>query len=264
MPTGRTEAPATVTGVTLKFTQFGAIRSVAEVAPQPAQIEFIGRFLKSIRKAPDERVQSLGVIQGDIWLEGTPPRARFQCDPASLMALSAAHLSDLTFPHTVRDLPRVLDLFFDTESFIPCPSAAPQLTLPDFAAQYPYLEVLVELKGGGILEAPRGDNSILDVPIWRDSPPRRRPLNCVVSLLLRSNSGNVALANLPYKLQLENGAALEGTTDKDGFLEHLGVPAGDHILVVGSFKSIVGATPPDCVRRLHMMVGYVLISEEIA
>lgn len=159
----------------VKFTQFGADKSIVSVATQTAQIEFIGRFFKSVRNpSSDERVQSLGVIRGDIWLQGRPPRARFQCDPASLKALSAAELGDPMDPNVDRDLPRAIDMLFDAESFVPCPSVSPQLILPDFAPQYPYLEVMAELQVGVMIEAPRADNDILDVSIWRESPPRAR------------------------------------------------------------------------------------------
>ncbi len=84
--------------------------------------------------------------------------------------------------------------------------------------------------------------------------------DCVVSLVLVSNSGNVVLSNRKYELRIENGPVLQGKTDADGFLEHTGLPAGDHTLVVDGCESRVGATPPDCTRRRHMMAGYVLIA----
>jgi outer membrane protein OmpA-like peptidoglycan-associated protein len=82
---------------------------------------------------------------------------------------------------------------------------------------------------------------------------------CVVSVILMSNSGNVVLSNRKYELRIENGPVLEGKTDADGFLEHKNLPAGDHTLVVDGCESRVGATPADCTRRQHMMAGYVLI-----
>ena len=87
--------------------------------------------------------------------------------------------------------------------------------------------------------------------------------NCIVSVVLVSNSGNIVLGNRPYQLKIENGSVLEGKTDSEGFLEHMGVPAGDHTLVVDGCESRVGATPPDCTRRTHMMAGYVLIQDEL-
>jgi hypothetical protein len=83
--------------------------------------------------------------------------------------------------------------------------------------------------------------------------------HCVVSVILVSNSANVVLANRSYELRLENGPVLEGKTDSEGFLEHTGIPAGDHTLVVDGCESKVGATPPTCRRRRHMMAGYVLV-----
>lgn len=173
-PTGPAGPPATVTGVTLRFAQFGASKSAVAVATQPAQIELIGRFFKSVRHAPEERIETLGIIQGEMWLQGRPPRARFSCDPASLEALSAAAKGDPADPNADQVLPRAIDLFFDENSFVPCKSVSPQLVLPDFAPQYAYLEVMAELKVGVMIEARRSENDILDVPIWRDSPPRAR------------------------------------------------------------------------------------------
>jgi outer membrane protein OmpA-like peptidoglycan-associated protein len=87
--------------------------------------------------------------------------------------------------------------------------------------------------------------------------------DCIVSVILMSNSGNVVLSHRPYQLKIENGPVLEGKTDSEGFLEHAGLPAGDHTLVVDGCESRVGATPPDCTRRIHMMAGYVLIQDAL-
>jgi hypothetical protein len=48
-----------------------------------------------------------------------------------------------------------------------------------------------------------------------------------ISVLLRSNSGAVALSNKQYRIQLDEGRVLEGTTDDDGLVSHDEVPPGD-------------------------------------
>jgi outer membrane protein OmpA-like peptidoglycan-associated protein len=129
------------------------------------------------------------------------------------------------------------------------------------------VEVFLFPKEIGIAPPPPGDKATKDEPEYLEWRRRSaevelsagRPANCVVSVILVSNSANVVLANRPYELHIENGPVLEGKTDSEGFLEHTGVPAGDHTLVVDGFESRVGATPPAYRRRRHMMAGYVLI-----
>jgi outer membrane protein OmpA-like peptidoglycan-associated protein len=134
------------------------------------------------------------------------------------------------------------------------------------------VEVFLFPKAIGIAPPVPGDKASQgeeEYPEWRrrsvdqDLTPPERPARCVVSVILLSNSANVVLANRPYQLRIDNGPTLEGATDAEGFLEHTGIPAGDHTLVVDGFESRVGATPPSCQRRPHMVAGYVLVEEDI-
>ena len=51
-----------------------------------------------------------------------------------------------------------------------------------------------------------------------------------ISVLLRSNSGAMPLANMPYKIQIGEARVLQGKTDKDGLIEHDHIPPGDYEL----------------------------------
>ena len=129
-------------------------------------------------------------------------------------------------------------------------------------------EVYLFPKESGIAPPVPGDKASKDEEEYREWRRRSaeadladldRPGNCIVSVFLLSNSGNVVLGNRPYQLRIENGPVLEGKTDSEGFLEHTGLPPGDHTLVVDGCESRVGATPPGYTRLPHMMAGYILI-----
>ncbi|HEY8091878.1 MAG TPA: hypothetical protein VIF09_28650 [Polyangiaceae bacterium] len=53
-----------------------------------------------------------------------------------------------------------------------------------------------------------------------------------ISLLLRSNSGEVPLVGRSYTIQLTDGSTLQGTTGDDGLVEHSPVIGGDHSLTI--------------------------------
>jgi len=77
-----------------------------------------------------------------------------------------------------------------------------------------------------------------------------------ISAVLYSNSGLVPLANRKYTLQLDKGKILKGTTDAEGFLQHLLVPPGDYTLLIDDIKSVV-PTVQDPNERLPVRVrGY--------
>jgi hypothetical protein len=66
-----------------------------------------------------------------------------------------------------------------------------------------------------------------------------------ISVLLRSNSGAVPLANLPYRIQVDGNLVLQGKTDKDGLIEHRRVPPGDYPLQLNQAdtKTLVHTQP---------------------
>jgi hypothetical protein len=77
---------------------------------------------------------------------------------------------------------------------------------------------------------------------------------CHISVLLRSNSGAVALAERRYRINVD-GAFLKGTTDTDGFLEHRNVPPGEYPLELdGRETQTFLATSPLSVSRIPVRV----------
>lgn len=72
---------------------------------------------------------------------------------------------------------------------------------------------------------------------------------------LRTNSGCVPLADLPYVLHV-NGRTLAGTTDSEGLVFQAGIPPGDYELEIDGVKTIVGTLPRGVTPSLHTVFGY--------
>jgi hypothetical protein len=87
-------------------------------------------------------------------------------------------------------------------------------------------------------------------------------LRCHISLLLRSNSGCVPLANLKYKITITPERVLNGTTDADGLVEHEDIPPGDYLMEIGNHKTFVPATPVFRSRREHQVEDFFLLDDE--
>jgi hypothetical protein len=87
-------------------------------------------------------------------------------------------------------------------------------------------------------------------------------LKCHISLLLRSNSGCVPLANRKYKIKISPERTLEGTTDAQGLVQHDDIPAGDYELEIEKHKTFVPATPVFRSRREHQVEGFFLLDDE--
>jgi hypothetical protein len=85
-----------------------------------------------------------------------------------------------------------------------------------------------------------------------------------ISVLLRSNSGAVPLANLKYSVALEDGRALEGTTDKDGLIQHDDVPPGDYELTLDGKKAdvLLPTLPRYIERRTTRVPNHFLFDEQ--
>ena len=57
-----------------------------------------------------------------------------------------------------------------------------------------------------------------------------------ISVLLRSNSGAVSLAGLPYRIIVDESLEFNGKTDEDGLIEHPHVPPGDYPLELNGVR----------------------------
>jgi len=90
-----------------------------------------------------------------------------------------------------------------------------------------------------------------------------RPRPTHISVLLRSNSGAVPIANRSYRI-LVGDRVLEGTTDENGLIAHPGVPPGDYPMFVdGCEEQILVSTLPTCVTRSPVRgPGLFLYAEE--
>jgi hypothetical protein len=85
-----------------------------------------------------------------------------------------------------------------------------------------------------------------------------------ISVLLRSNSGAVALANLPYRIQIGEARVLKGTTDKDGLVEHDHIPPGDYpIELEGKPMDTLVPTLPLHLSRCELRVPDFFLFQEI-
>ena len=83
-----------------------------------------------------------------------------------------------------------------------------------------------------------------------------------ISAVLYSNSGLVPLVNRKYTLQFGKEETLEGTTDDEGYLQHLSVPPGDYTLTIGEVTCFV-PTVADPNERLPIRCrGYLLVQED--
>jgi hypothetical protein len=84
-----------------------------------------------------------------------------------------------------------------------------------------------------------------------------------ISVLLRSNSGSVPIANSQYRIELADGSVLEGTTDEHGLIAHRNVPPGDYPLEIGgSFRTTVPTLPVHISQRTLRVPDYLLFEED--
>jgi outer membrane protein OmpA-like peptidoglycan-associated protein len=75
-----------------------------------------------------------------------------------------------------------------------------------------------------------------------------------ISVVLMAHG--VLVRNRPYKITLDGGVVLEGTTDDGGFLQHHDVPPGDYTLEVDGCQTTVPTLPEDAERRLQVLDDY--------
>ncbi|UCF64275.1 MAG: hypothetical protein JSW33_00165 [bacterium] len=84
-----------------------------------------------------------------------------------------------------------------------------------------------------------------------------------ISVILYSNSGAVALKNKSYRIEIDEGRSLTGSTDDDGFLAHENVPSGDFKLILddGMYETMIPSMPVDVERYPLRMPGYYLLTQ---
>jgi outer membrane protein OmpA-like peptidoglycan-associated protein len=82
-----------------------------------------------------------------------------------------------------------------------------------------------------------------------------------ISVLLRSNSGAMPLAKLRYKIFADR--VLEGTTDKDGLIQHDSVPPGDYALELDGRRvvTLVPTMPRHFSKRTLRIDDFFLIED---
>ena len=98
----------------------------------------------------------------------------------------------------------------------------------------------------------------------RESPCETGPetsIKCHIAVLLRSNSGCVALAGRKYKLTITPDKVLEGTTDEDGLVLHPDIPPGEYSLEIDGYTTFVPATRSFREPREHQVNGYFLFQD---
>ncbi|MDI6766169.1 MAG: hypothetical protein QME52_05035 [Bacteroidota bacterium] len=84
-----------------------------------------------------------------------------------------------------------------------------------------------------------------------------------ISLLLRSNSGAVPIANKSYRIHLPNNCVVEGRTDENGLIEYQNIPPGDYRLdIEGGFSTVIPSTPQHITRCIMRIPEYFLFQEE--
>lgn len=92
----------------------------------------------------------------------------------------------------------------------------------------------------------------------------RRPKLAHISVLLRSNSGAVPLANVSYTIYTKAGRELRGKTDEDGLVYHSNVPPGDYQMEIEGFEHRVEVPtlPTHIDRRPLRVPDFLLFPEE--
>jgi len=85
-----------------------------------------------------------------------------------------------------------------------------------------------------------------------------------LSLILLSNSGQVPLAEVNYRIRLSPGNVIDGTTDAEGKVQHDDIALGEYELSVEGPSSTVhvAATPTDISDNPVRVTGYMLFTDE--
>ncbi len=85
-----------------------------------------------------------------------------------------------------------------------------------------------------------------------------------ISVLLRSNSGAVPLAQLEYSIAIDDGQTLTGKTDDDGLIQHDDVPPGDYPLTLDGKQVdlLVPTLPKYLEKRLTRVPNFYLFDDD--
>lgn len=85
-----------------------------------------------------------------------------------------------------------------------------------------------------------------------------------ISVQLFSNSGQVPLKDLTYRIVISVDRILKGNTDAEGVIEHEGVPQGEYEMTLeGHDKTImVSALPTDISRHPIRLSGFMLFTDD--
>lgn len=85
-----------------------------------------------------------------------------------------------------------------------------------------------------------------------------------ISVVLLSNSGQVPLANLSYRIHITPDRVLEGRTAQDGLVSHENVPLGEYRLELEGFEgeAWVPSLPVETERYPLRIPGYFLFVDE--
>ena len=85
-----------------------------------------------------------------------------------------------------------------------------------------------------------------------------------LSLILLSNSGQVPLSEVSYRIRISPGNVIDGTTDTDGKLQHDNIPLGEYQMSVEGVKQpiYVEATPTDITDCPVHVSGYMLFTDD--
>ncbi len=94
--------------------------------------------------------------------------------------------------------------------------------------------------------------------VMRQSREFFAPPPCHISVQLRSNSGQVPLAEIQFYLRVSELRSEEGTTDSEGCLTVGNVPPGDYVLELPDkgFELLVSAIPATVDRTVVRVAGY--------
>ncbi|MFH1686345.1 MAG: hypothetical protein ABIE70_02345 [bacterium] len=85
-----------------------------------------------------------------------------------------------------------------------------------------------------------------------------------ISVQLFSNSGQVPLADLGYRITISPERILKGTTSGEGVIEHDNVPLGEYPLKLddSELNTMIPAVPKDEKRYPVRVIGYMLFVDD--
>ena len=151
-------------GVSVSFTRKGKGRTLATASPQPATLTF---FEMPEKKDTNQTPRQFATLQGAIRLDGAAPVFDVKFNAISYAAFVRGPRPSAPAPDFSSDFRLALDLQSPHfENPLDTQTENNSLVLPwEFEGENGKLEIDVELKIAGQLEAPLGSNAPLDVPL---------------------------------------------------------------------------------------------------